>query len=133
MALKEITDFFQDKACFPDHSQGKIQVEKFSNWSNMPEDKLLKQFALKEIDTVIHLRIEELTPNFYFTFSLPFLWGASSEVDFRTRVLSTKNGTVLSDIRINRATGGPFNIRPTQLSTDELRGALENLFPLCPD
>ena len=63
----------------------------------------------------------------YFTFSLPILWGGSNEADFHIRMLSSKTGDVLIDMRVRRSTGGPFNIRPAEWSRDELQAALHDI------
>lgn len=125
MALEEIRNAFQDIPC------GKLAlpggIREFSNWSGKTESELLKQFANEGIDTIILIRIEELTPRLYFTFSLPILWGGSNEADFRIRALSVKTGAVLTDMRVKRSSGGPFNIRPAEWSRDELNAALHDI------
>jgi hypothetical protein len=122
MAMDEIKKSFQVFPCgIISSTQG---VRKFSNWSSEPESELLTQFLSEDIDTVIMIRVEELTPRIQVTFSLPFLWGGSSEADFRLRVLSTSTGAVLNDMRVKRLTGGPFNIRPAEWSRAELNSAL---------
>jgi len=125
MALEEIINAFENIPCGNLSVPGGIK--KFYNWSSRSERQLLEQFSNEGVDTIILLRIEELTPNFFFTFSLPILWGGSNEVDFRIRVLSAKNGIVLNDMRVKRSTGGPFNIRPAHWSKDELREALRTI------
>lgn len=125
MALEEIKKAFQDFPCGNLSSPGGIRS--FSAWSDKPEAELLTQFSSEGVDTVILLRMEELTPYLYFTFSLPVFWGGSSEADFRIRMLSVKTGAVLSDMRVRRTTGGPFNVRPAQWSGDELRAALQGI------
>ncbi len=122
MALEEIQKAFQNFPCGSLAAPG--GVRNFSNWSSKPEAELLKQFSAKGVDTVILLRMEELTPHIYFTFSLPVLWAGSSEADFRIRMLSVKSGEVLADMRVKRTTGGPFHIRPADWSRNELRAAL---------
>jgi len=125
MALEEIEHSFQNMPC------GDILtpegIRKFSNWSSKPEPELLKKFSDEGVDTIIILRIEELTPRLQITFSLPFLWSGSNEVDFRIRVISVKTGTVLNDMRVKRFTGGPFNIRPAEWSRIELKSALSEI------
>jgi hypothetical protein len=125
MALEEIKNAFQGFPCGSLAAPGGIRV--FSSWSSKPEAELLKQFSKEGVDTIILLRIEELTPHLYFTFSLPILWGGSNEADFHVRMLSVKTGDVLSDLRVRRSTGGPFNIRPAEWSRDELREALREI------
>jgi hypothetical protein len=125
MALAEIKDVFQSIPCGSVSQPG--GVREFANWSSIPEPELLNRFASEGVDTIIIIRVEELTPNLNITFSLPFLWGGSNEADFRIRALSTKTGTVLNDMRINRVTGGAFNIRPAKWSGIELNSALSEI------
>jgi len=125
MALEEIEKAFQVFPCGSIAKPGGIR--EFADWSGRPEAELLKQFSVQGVDTVIVIRIEELTPRLNFTFSLPFLWAGSSEADFRVRALSVKSGTVLADMRVKRITGGPFNIRPAEWSRVELNEALKEI------
>ena len=122
MAMDEIEKSF---LAFPCGSISSTQgIREFSNWSSKPESELLAQFLAEGIDTIIMVRVEELTPRIQITFSLPFLWGGSSEADFRLRVLSTSTGAVLNDMRVKRLNGGPFNVRPAEWSRAELNSAL---------
>ncbi len=125
MALAEIKSIFQSIPC--GHIPKFGGVRDFEHWSNMPESELLNKFAQEGVDTLIIIRLEELGPKLNFTFSLPFLWNGANEVDFRVKMLSTKTGTVLYDIRINRRTGGAFNIRPAEWSGVEFHSALLNI------
>lgn len=125
MALEEIEKVFSSFPCGDVSKEHGIQ--QFSNWSGKPESDLLKQFSSDGFDTIILIRLEELTPRINITFSLPFLWGGSNEADFRIRVLSTKTGAVLNDMRVKRLTGGPFNIRPAEWSRAELNSALKEI------
>ena len=125
MALREIMGAFSEIPCGNLSPPGGIK--EFSDWSAKPESELLKQFFDDGVDTVIMLRLEELTPRIYFTFSLPILWGGSNEADFRIRMLSVQSGKVLSDMRLKRSTGGPFNIRPAGWSGKELREGLRSV------
>jgi len=88
MALEEIENAFQGFPCGSLSAPGGIR--KYSSWSSQPESELLKQFSIEGVDTIILLRIEELTPYIFFTFSLPILWAGSNEADFRIRILSVK-------------------------------------------
>lgn len=125
MALEEIKKAFDNFPCGNLSAPG--GVREFAKWSRKSESELLKDFSNEGVDTIILLRMEELTPRLFFTFSLPVLWGGSSEADFRIRMLSVKNGEVLVDMRVLRSTGGPFNIRPAEWARDELRAALHNI------
>lgn len=125
MALEEIKKAFADFPCGNLSAPG--GVREFAKWSRKSESELLKDFSNKSVDTIILLRIEELTPRLYLTFSLPVLWGGSSEADFRIRMLSVKTGKVLVDMRVLRSTGGPFNIRPAEWARDELMAALHDI------
>jgi hypothetical protein len=125
MALEEIKKAFQGFPCGSVSVPG--GVREFSSWSSKPESEILKQFSNEGVDTIILLRVEELTPHIYFTFSLPILWGGSNEADFHIRMLSVKTGHVLTDMRVRRNTGGPFNIRPAEWSRDELQTALRDI------
>jgi hypothetical protein len=125
MALEEIKKAFNNFPCGNLSAPG--GVREFAKWSRKSESELLKSFSNEGVDTIILLRVEELTPRLYFTFSLPFLWGGSNEADFRIRMLSVKTGEVIVDMRVLRSTGGPFNIRPAEWSRDELRAALHNV------
>jgi len=125
MSLEEIKSVFKNIPC------GKIAspdgVKNFSNWSDIPEAEMLNGFSNQGIDTVIIIRMEELTPRLEITFSIPFLWGGYSEADFRVRVISVKTGHTLTDMRIKRVTGGPFNVRPAEWSREELNAALHSI------
>jgi len=125
MALKEITSAFKDISC----AQISIpeDIKSFSTWSSMSESKLINMFSNKGVDTIIIIRIEELTPRVEITFSLPFLWSGSNEADFHIKAISLKDGRILNNMRIKRVTGGPFNIRPAEWSKDELNAALQSI------
>jgi hypothetical protein len=125
MALEVIERSFQGIVCGSISKPGGIR--EFSSWSSKPESELLKQFAEEGIDTIIIIRIEELTPRLQITYSLPILWVGSNEADFRLRVLSVKTGAVLNDMRVKRLTGGPFNIRPAEWSRAEFEAALDKI------
>ena len=125
MAFDEIKNAFSS---FPCGSISKENgIKEFSNWSSKPESELLNQFYSKGVDTIIFIRMEELTPRINITFSLPFLWSGANEADFRVRVLSTRTGIALNDMRVKRVTGGPFNIRSAEWSREELRSALNEI------
>jgi len=100
MALEEINSTFKEISCGNISLRG--GVREFSNWTALPKHEMLEKFSNEGIDTVIILRIEELTPRLEITFSVPFLWGGSSEADFRIRVISVKTGNVLADMRVKR-------------------------------
>lgn len=125
MALNEINKIFKNIPC--GNISSVAGIKEFSNWSGMPEAEMLKNFSNESIDTIIIIRIEELTPRLEITFSVPFLWIGTNEADFRVRVISVKTGEVLNDMRIKRVTGGPFNIRPAQWSRYELNAALQRI------
>ncbi len=125
MALNEIKKAFKGISC------GNVSlpngIKTFKNWSGVSENNILSQFSAEGFDTIIIIRIEELTPKLNITFSIPFLWSGSNEADFRVKVISVKTGKVLNDMRIKRETGGLFNIRPAEWSKDELYYALHNI------
>ncbi len=125
MALNEIKKAFKNMSC------GKVLlpngVKDFSNWSGMIGEKLLAKFSNEGFDTVIIIRIEELTPRLNITFSIPFLWSGENEADFHVKVISVKTGKVFNDMRIQRVTGGLFHIRPAEWSKDELYLALQQI------
>jgi len=125
MSLEEIRSVFKNIPC------GKIfspdGIKNFSNWSDIPEADMLNGFSDQGIDTVIIIRMEELTPRLEITFSIPFLWSGYSEADFRIRVISVRTGHTLTDVRIKRVTGGPFNVRPAEWSRAELSAALHSI------
>jgi hypothetical protein len=125
MALEEIEREFQALPCGSILKPGGIR--EFADWSGRPESELLNQFSEQGIDIIILIRIEELTPRLSLTFSVPFLWGGTNEADFHIRVLSVRSGTVLTDMRVKRSTGGPFNIRPAEWSRVELSKALNEI------
>jgi hypothetical protein len=125
MALEEIKKAFDNFPCGNLSVPG--GVREFAKWSRKSKPELLKDFSNEGVDTIILIRIEEFTPRLFFTFSLPILWGGSSEADFRIRMLSVKTGEVLVDMRVLRSTGGPFNIRPAEWARDELNAALHNI------
>jgi len=122
MALSEIKKAFKEISC------GKVSssngIKQFSNWSELSEKITLEKFSNKGFDTIIFIRIEELTPRLNITFSIPFLWSGTNEADFRVKTISIKTGKILNDMRIKRETGGFFNIRPAEWSKDELYAAL---------
>jgi hypothetical protein len=126
MALEEIKKAFQEMPCGTISAPG--GVREFGNWSSEPESELLQKFAKEGVDTIVIIRIEELTPRLQITFSLPFLWTGSNEADFRIRILSVETGKVLNDQRVKRLTEGPFNIRPAEWSRIELYSALREIF-----
>ncbi len=125
MALEEIRHAFEEIPC------GRLAtsagIRGVAKWSDWPESKLLKNLSGDGIDTVIVVRIEELTPRVFVTYSLPFLWGSTSEADIRIRALSVKTGAVLADTRVKRSTGGPFHLRPAAWAGDELYVALKEI------
>jgi hypothetical protein len=125
MALEEIKKAFDNFPCGSLSAPG--GVREFAKWSRKSESKLLKNFSNEGVDTIILLRMEELTPRLFITLSLPVLFGGSNEADFRIRMLSVKTGEVLVDMRVLRSTGGPFNIRPAEWARDELRAALHDI------
>jgi len=105
----------------------KETLQNISSWSSIPDSTLRSTFSAKGADTIILIRIEELTPRLEFTFSIPFLWSGKSEADFRIKVISVKSGKTLNDMRVKRVTGGPFNIRPAEWSKTELYEALRSI------
>ncbi len=125
MALQEIQRSFKEIPCGNISSPGGIKA--ISDWSAVPESKLLEKFSREGVNTLILLRIEELTPRLFVTFSLPFLWAGTSEADFRVRILSVNSGKVLADMRVKQSTGGPFNIRPAKWARVELGDALDKI------
>ncbi len=125
MALKEIKSVFNNISC-AQISKNK-DIKGFSAWSSMSESKLIDMFSNQNVDTIIIVRIEELTPRIEITFSLPFLWKGSNEADFHIKVISLKDGKILNNMRIKRVTGGAFNIRPAEWSKDELNAALQSI------
>lgn len=125
MALEEIAQAFREIPCGSIAPPGGIRD--VAKWSNRPESELLQTFSAEGVDTIILLRIEELTPRVYFTYSLPFLWASASEADFRIRALSVKSGEVLMDTRVKRSTGGPFHLRPAEWARVELYTALKKI------
>jgi hypothetical protein len=122
MALEEIERAFREIPCGSIAAPGGIR--QVSDWSGRPESELVSKFSEEGVDTVILVRIEELTPRIFVTYSLPFLWAGSSEADFRIRTLSVQSGSVLADMRVKRSTGGPFNLRPAEWAGTELNAAL---------
>ncbi|MDH5181631.1 MAG: hypothetical protein OEZ39_00315 [Gammaproteobacteria bacterium] len=123
MALVELEKAFTSLPCGSMDSPGGLKG--FDNWSDMPESVLVKHFTDEGADTIILIRIEELTPRLEITWSLPFLWSGSSEADFRVRAIDTKSGAILTDMRIKRSRGGPFNIRPADWAQQEFAAALQ--------
>ena len=69
MALEVIERSFQGITCGSISQPGGIR--EVSSWSGKPESELLIQFAEEGIDTIIIIRIEELTPRLQITYSLP--------------------------------------------------------------
>lgn len=125
IAAEEIEDVFKKFPCGTISKPGGIGP--FSNWSNQSETEILKQFSSAGVDTIILLRIEKLTPTLFITWSLPILWGGSSEADFRIRALAVKTGSVIADMRVRRVTGGAFNLRRAEWARHELNRALKNI------
>jgi hypothetical protein len=124
MALEEIEKAFMDFPCGIISSPGDIKKH---NMSTISEQAMLKNFSSKGVDTLIIIRIEELTPRLEITFSIPFLWGGTNEADFRIKVVSVKTGTTHMNMRVKRVTGGPFNIRPAEWSRAELYAAIRSI------
>jgi len=125
MALEEIERAFGEIPCGSIAPPGGIRG--VAKWSDRPEAELLQAFSREGVDTIILVRIEELTPRVHLTYSLPFLWGSASEADFRIRALSVRSGAVLADMRVKRSTGGPFHLRPAEWARLELYAALKNI------
>lgn len=125
MVLEEINRAFTDFPCGNISLPGDIR--EFSNWTALPAQEMLNTFSKESFDTVIIIRIEELTPRLGITFSIPFLWSGTNEADFRIKIISVKTGNILTDMRIKRETGGPFNIRPAEWSKEELYAALRSV------
>lgn len=75
MALEEIENAFYDLPCGMFSPPGGLRA--LSNWSQQSEMDLIKAFSEEGVDSIIIIiiRLEELTPRFFFTFSLPILWG----------------------------------------------------------
>lgn len=125
MAINEIKRAFKSMSC------GNVTlpngVKEFSNWSGITEDKLIEQLSVEGFDTVVIIRIEELTPRLNITFSVPFLWSGANEADFHIKVISIKTGKILNDMRIQRITGGLFHVRPAEWSKEELYLAIKEI------
>ena len=122
MAQQAIESAFADFPCGSLLEPGGIRG--FSHWADRPEAELLAQLGSQGVDTVIFLRLEELTPRLLVTLSLPFLWSGTSEADFRVRAVTTEASSVLVDLRVKRTTGGPFHLRPASWAEAELEAAL---------
>ena len=122
LARRAIAKAFEDLSCGSLAAPGGIEA--FGSWSSQPEQVLLDSLASRGVDTVVIVRIEELTPRLGITFSIPFLWLSSSEADFRLRALSTAHATVLADFRMKRVRGGPFQLRPAGWAGPQLEVAL---------
>ena len=122
MAFEEIEKAFTNFPCGNIVIPGGIR-----NMPTIPEGEMLKNFSNEGMDTVIIIRVEELTPKLEITFSIPFLWSGSNEADFRIKVVSVKTGNIVTDMRVKRVTGGLFNIRPAEWSRTELYTALRSI------
>lgn len=122
MAQHAIESAFTDFPCGDLTEPGGISG--FARWADRPEAAVLEQLGGRGIDTVIFLRLEELTPRLLVTLSLPFLWSGTSEADFRIRAIATETSSVLIDLRVKRSTGGPFHLRPASWAEAELEAAL---------
>ena len=122
MAQRGIKAAFEDFACGNLLEPGGVRG--FSRWAERPEEEVLAELRNQGVDTVVFLRLEELTPRFLITWSLPFLWSGTSEADLRVRVVTTKTNSVVADLRVKRSTGGPFHVRPATWAEAELVAAL---------
>jgi hypothetical protein len=125
IAERAISRAFEDLPC--GHLEAPGGIRAFAPWSNRPESDILSLFASRSVDTIVLLRVEELTPNLLITLSLPFLWSGTNEADLRVRALATDPARVLLDLRIDRTTGGPFHLRPASWSEPELEAALREV------
>jgi hypothetical protein len=125
MAERAISSAFSDLPCGRLDEPGGIRA--FAPWSDRPESDILSLYASRKVDTIVLLRLEELTPNLLITLSLPFLWSGNNEADVRVRALATDPARVLLDLRIDRTTGGPFHLRPASWSEPELEAALREV------
>ncbi len=105
-------------------------IESFAAWSAQPESQLTADYWSKGVDTIAVIRMEEMGPLLEVTFSLPFLWSGASEADFRMRVMNTRTGDVLQDLRVKRVTRGVFNIRPASWSVEEFEAGLRTVIGL---
>lgn len=124
MALEEIENVFMQFPCGNiDLSNGIVNF----NSLNITEIEMLKKYSRQMIDTVIIIRLEELTPRLEITFSIPFLWSGFNEADFRVKAISVKSANTFIDMRVKRVTGGPFNIRPAEWSRTEFNAALSSI------
>lgn len=125
MAERAIAHAFEKLSCGSLAAPGGVHA--FATWSNAPEEATLRALADAGVETAVLLRIEELTPRIGITFSLPLLWTGASAADFRIRVVHLPSRTVRLDARIQRATGGPFQLRPPEWAEEELESALEQV------
>jgi hypothetical protein len=124
MARRALEAAFQDFPCGSLGEPGGIRG--FSQWADQTEGAVLSKLGSQGVDTVIFLRLEELTPRLAITLSLPFLWVGTSEVDFRIRAVAAATGSVEADFRVRRSTGGPFHLRPAAWSGREFETALRS-------
>jgi hypothetical protein len=125
MAGRALTRAFSDLPCGSLAPPGGIRP--FASWSASLEAGTLEELAASGVETAILVRIEELTPHLLVTFSLPLLWFGASEADFRIRAVHLPSRSVRLDARIDRTTGGPFQLRPAAWSEEELVRALEEV------
>lgn len=127
MAARAIARAFADLPCGSLAAPGGVRV--FAGWSAAGEGDLISSLRADGVDTVVLVRIEELTPTLAVTFSVPFLWVGTSEADFRVRALRTADGPVILDRRIRRVSNGPFQLRPASWAEPELEAGLRQVVP----
>ncbi|MET0052664.1 MAG: hypothetical protein ABW095_16500 [Candidatus Thiodiazotropha sp.] len=131
MAEAAIQRVFETLPCASLEAPGGIAP--FADWSARAESQLTADYWSRGVDTIAVIRLEELGPLLEITFSLPFLWSGANEADFRIRVLATRTGEVLQDLRVNQVTRGVFNIRPASWSEEELEAGLRAVIGVAGD
>ncbi len=97
------------------------------NWGSQLESAIIQKYSQRGFDTIVLIRVEELTPTIQITLSLPFLWSSTNEADLRIRAISVKNQKILMDRHIKRVKGGVFQLRPASWSRYELEAILRQI------
>ena len=78
-------------------------------------------------DKAIVMRLEELGPNLMLYLS-PILWQTQNEVLLRTKVLDSRDGSIVTDTVSHWYRGGPFLLLGTRSLHKDIDGTLEALF-----
>jgi hypothetical protein len=127
VAATVIPRFFNETSCY-----ASATVQKFIDGRDaltMSDSEILKSDMVisGQFQKVMVVRLEELGPTLKFYLS-PILWGGSTKVSLRLRVLDVATSSLGSDIAADWEKGGAFVIRGAKYFEESLTSALESVF-----